>query len=120
MRQNKYDKRDSKYRAWYAERDKLWKKYNKLFENAAGIHVNFPSLWSMATAEFSEVDKRYGLSDDNREVWTRLWNKVFGKPTTDGINPKHDRQRRCKKISTRINCDRYNEVKDIRDRLENE
>lgn len=77
MRQNKYDKRDSKYRAWYTERDKLWKKYIKIFENSAGIHVNFPSLWSKAVADFSDVDKRYGLSDDNREVWTRLWNKVL-------------------------------------------
>lgn len=119
MKQNKYDKRESKYRAWYEERDKLWKKYNKLFENTAGIHVNFPALWSTATAEFNEVDKRYGLSPNNSDVWNVLWNKLFCKPNNH-INPKHDRQRRCKKISTRIHCDRYNEVKDIRDRLENE
>ena len=48
-----------------------------------------------------------------------LWNKIFGKPY-HRVNPKHDRQRRCKKVSTRVHCDRYNEVKDIRDRLENE
>jgi len=120
MRQNKYDKRDSKYRAWFKERDKLWKKIDKQIQEYKGIHVVFPSLWTEAIGEFTDIDRKYGLSDDNREVWTRLWNKLFGKPTGDGINPKHDRQRRCKKISTRINCDRYNEVKDIRDRLENE
>ena len=119
MRQNKYDKRESKYRAWFAERDKLWQKYLKICDNANGIHVNFPALWSMAIADFNEVDKRYGLSDDNREVWTRLWNKMFCKPFNH-INPKHDRRRRCKKISTRKNCDRNGEVNDIRDRLENE
>ena len=77
MKQNKYDKRDSKYRAWFKERDKLWKKYNAIFDNAHGIHVNFPALWSTAIAEFKEIDKRYGLSPDNREVWNRLWNKLF-------------------------------------------
>lgn len=114
MRQNKYDERESKYRAWFDERDKIWE---KLDEN--DIHVNFPSLITDVIAEFNEIDKRYGLSTNNREVWNVLWNKIFGKPANH-INPKHDRQRRCKKISTRVNCDRYNEVKDIRDRLENE
>ena len=112
MRQNKYDKRESKYRAWFNEREKAFKKHFL----KSGLLI---TTWSAFTGEIDKIDKRYGLSDDNREVWNVLWNKIFGKPANH-INPKHDRQRRCKKISTRKNCDRNGEVRDIRDRLENE
>lgn len=119
MKQNKYDERESKYRAWFKERDKIWEKFDTKLDNEHNIHVNYPALLSDVISEFNEIDKRYGLSTNNREVWNRIWNKIFGKPT-DRVNPKHDRQRRCKKISTRKNCDRNGEVKDIRERLENE
>lgn len=112
MKQNKYDKRESKYRAWFNEREKVFEKHFL----SSGLLI---TTWSAVTGELDKIDKRYGLSDDNREVWNVLWNKIFGKPSNH-INPKHDRHRRCRKISTRVNCDRYNEVKDIRDRLENE
>ena len=59
------------------------------------------TTWSAVTGELDKIDKRYGLSDDNREVLNVLWNKIFGKPSNH-INPKHDRQRRCKKVSTRV------------------
>lgn len=111
MRQNKYDKRESKYRAWFNEREEAFKKHWK-----GNLLI---TTWSAFTGELDKIDKRYGLSDDNREVWNVLWNKIFCKPANH-INPKHDRQRRCKKVSTRVHCDRYNEIKDIRDRLENE
>lgn len=112
MRQNKYDKRESKYRAWFIEREEVFKKHFL----SSGLLI---TTWSAVTGELDKIDKRYGLSDDNREVWNVLWNKIFCKPDNH-INPKHDRQRRCKKVSTRVHCDRNGEVKDIRDRLENE
>ena len=111
MRQNKYDKRESKYRAWFNEREKVFEKHWK--------GDTLITTLSAFTGEIDKIDKRYGLSADNREVWNVLWNKIFCKPDNH-INPKHDRQRRCKKVSTRVHCDRNGEVKDIRDRLENE
>lgn len=112
MKQNKYDKRYSKYRAWFNEREKVFKKHF----NGSGLLI---TTWSAFTSELDKIDKRYNLSDDNREVWNVLWNKIFGKPA-NRINPKHDRQRRCKRAVTRKNCDRNGAAKDIKDRLENE
>lgn len=111
MRQNKYDKRESKYRAWFNEREKAFQKHFK-----GNILI---TTWTAVTGELDKIDKRYGLSDDNREVWNVLWNKIFCKPA-NRINPNTIVNVVAKKVSTRVNCGRYNEVKDIRDRLENE
>ena len=47
-------------------------------------------------------------------------NRVLNPYMNDDWTPVHDRQRRCKRAAIRKNCDRNGEVKDIRDRLENE
>ena len=70
MKQNKYDKRESKYRAWFNEREKVFEKHFL----SSGLLI---TTWSAVTGELDKIDKRYGLSDDNREVWNVLWNKIF-------------------------------------------
>ena len=89
MKQNKYDKRESKYRAWFIEREEVFKKHWK--------GDTLITTLSAFTGEIDKIDKRYGLSADNREVWNVLWNKIFCKPDNH-INPKHDRRRRCKRF----------------------
>ena len=60
MKQNKYDKRESKYRAWFNEREKVFDKHFL----SPGLLIT-TSTWSAVTGELDKIDKRYGLSVHN-------------------------------------------------------
>ena len=53
MRQNKYDKRESKYRAWFNEREEVFKKHWK-----GDTLITTLSAFTGEIGEIDKIDKR--------------------------------------------------------------